>query len=298
MVVKAITPDPPATGTGKRLVAADRKRLIIKAARRAFTQSGDVRGTTVKQIALEAGISEGIIYRHFENKEDLFVQASVEPLTEAINSIVSKLALLQIDLSGRELDHLSVLYWKDLIEGLRDLVPLLGLVLFGDPEYSVPFYRDVLLPALERVTVSWNEGFRRITEEDYPHPHAVMAHFGMALIFAVDQKLALNPESSSTLAASLASMEASRFGPVMHGALKRLANAQPAAESAAPKSKSVNKNRVAATKSAKSAGVKSTGVKSTGVKSTGAKSTGAKSNSSRAAGAKSARAASNPSAQR
>ena len=37
-------------------------------ARRAFTETGDMNGTTIKLIAERSGISEGVIYRHFESK--------------------------------------------------------------------------------------------------------------------------------------------------------------------------------------------------------------------------------------
>ena len=63
-----------------RLRAADRKALILEAAGRAFAASGDVRGTTIKQIADEAGISEGMIYRHFDSKDELFEAAVTQTL--------------------------------------------------------------------------------------------------------------------------------------------------------------------------------------------------------------------------
>src|SRR5215831_7563345 len=72
----------------RRLTAEARKRSILKAARRAFTETGDMNGTTIKTIAERGGISEAVIYRHFESKDQLFYEAVVEPLREAVDVLV------------------------------------------------------------------------------------------------------------------------------------------------------------------------------------------------------------------
>lgn len=52
-------------------VVEDRREQIIDAAMRAFSQKGYTRATN-KDIAREAGITPGLIYHYFENKEALF----------------------------------------------------------------------------------------------------------------------------------------------------------------------------------------------------------------------------------
>ena len=47
-----------------RMAAADRRRHLIETAIRVFTD-GSYRGTTTAEIALAAGVSEPILYRHF-----------------------------------------------------------------------------------------------------------------------------------------------------------------------------------------------------------------------------------------
>ena len=46
-------------------------------------------GTTIKVIAEHSGISEGVIYRHFESKDQLFFEAVVEPLKQAVDELVA-----------------------------------------------------------------------------------------------------------------------------------------------------------------------------------------------------------------
>jgi AcrR family transcriptional regulator len=53
------------------MAAEDRRRQIIEVAIELFSQKG-FRGTTTKEIALAAGVSEAIIFRHFATKSELY----------------------------------------------------------------------------------------------------------------------------------------------------------------------------------------------------------------------------------
>lgn len=55
-----------------RMSAADRRAALLESACGVFAR-GSYRGTTTKEIACEAGISEPILYRHFESKRDLYL---------------------------------------------------------------------------------------------------------------------------------------------------------------------------------------------------------------------------------
>ena len=57
--------------TTHRLTAPDRRRQLIEAAMDLFSRKGFA-GTTTKEIALAAGVSEAIIFRHFATKDDLY----------------------------------------------------------------------------------------------------------------------------------------------------------------------------------------------------------------------------------
>ncbi|MBV8857638.1 MAG: TetR/AcrR family transcriptional regulator [Acidobacteria bacterium] len=56
---------------GSRMCADDRRRQIAEVAMRLFSERG-FRGTTTKEIAQAAGVSEAIIFRHFATKEELY----------------------------------------------------------------------------------------------------------------------------------------------------------------------------------------------------------------------------------
>lgn len=56
---------------GARMTGEDRRLQILKVAMRLFSQRG-FRGTTTKEIALAAGVSEAMVFRHFATKEQLY----------------------------------------------------------------------------------------------------------------------------------------------------------------------------------------------------------------------------------
>jgi AcrR family transcriptional regulator len=128
----------------RRLTAEARKSSILAAARRAFTETGDMSGTTIKVIAARSGISEGVIYRHFESKDQLFFEAVVEPLKKAVDDLVAATELVDKDeplTPQRQLETMTGLY-RQLTSTLEGILPLLGLVLFGDPQVAKKFYRE------------------------------------------------------------------------------------------------------------------------------------------------------------
>src|SRR3712207_6339125 len=64
-------PPPQAPTQAARMSADDRRRQIAEVTIRLFAERG-FRGTTTKEIAQAAGVSEAIIFRHFATKEELY----------------------------------------------------------------------------------------------------------------------------------------------------------------------------------------------------------------------------------
>jgi AcrR family transcriptional regulator len=186
------TRSPKAAGDGqptrRRLTAEARKSSILKAARRAFTETGDMNGTTIRVIAERAGISEGVIYRHFESKDQLFFEAVVEPLRQAVDELVAASEVVDRDEPlnrERQLETLNGLY-RRLLSTLKEMLPLLGLVLFGDPKVAQRFYRENFAVAMDRLAEAW-----RMVEERYGVTRdssdiTARAVMGVALILALE----------------------------------------------------------------------------------------------------------------
>ena len=58
-------------GTAARMAGGERRLQILRVAMSLFSQRG-FRGTTTKEIALAAGVSEAMVFRHFATKEELY----------------------------------------------------------------------------------------------------------------------------------------------------------------------------------------------------------------------------------
>ena len=145
-------------------------------------------GTTIKLIAARSGISEGVIYRHFESKDQLFFEAVVEPLQKAVDDMVAATELIDRDeplTPERQITSMTGLY-KQLVATLDEVLPLLGLVLFGDPEVAGRFYRENFSVAMDRLAEAW-----RVVEHRYGFPFespeiSARAVMGMALMMALE----------------------------------------------------------------------------------------------------------------
>jgi AcrR family transcriptional regulator len=155
-MAKTATSDEPRP-RARRLSAIDRRRTILDAARQSFGDVGDIAGTTMRTIAERAGISEGVIYRHFESKEQLFYEAVVEPLREAVDTLVQETEAVDTDVvltTEGQHEALTELYAR-LTATLAEVLPLLGLVLFGDPTVARRFYREHFSVAMDRLAGAW-----------------------------------------------------------------------------------------------------------------------------------------------
>lgn len=102
--------------TTHRLTAPDRRRQLIEAAMDLFSRKGFA-GTTTKEIALAAGVSEAIIFRHFATKRDLYT-AIIE---HNIHSAGAKQVLAGIDacMKRRDDEGLFRLIATEMIEEHR-----------------------------------------------------------------------------------------------------------------------------------------------------------------------------------
>ena len=103
----------------RRLPAEERRRTIVLAALRVFS-SGSYAGSTIAEIAREAGVSEPVVYRHFESKRDLWaacLDAAWEEFRAGFDAVVDELlaastAAVGPDERGGLLGSPSVARWK------------------------------------------------------------------------------------------------------------------------------------------------------------------------------------------
>ena len=133
--------------TVARMAGEERRLQILRVAMRLFSQRG-FRGTTTKEIAMAAGVSEAMVFRHFATKEELY------------SAILDHKACLH-----DELDPLQVV--SEAISRKDDRAVFEGLALDAlnqhdcDPE----FHRLLLHSALEGhelATMFWEKFVKRV----------------------------------------------------------------------------------------------------------------------------------------
>src|SRR5204862_63484 len=80
------------------MAGGERRRQILRLAVRLFSQRG-FRGTTTKESALAAGVSEAMVFRHFATKEELYsaildhkacVHETMDPLQVVADAVAAK----------------------------------------------------------------------------------------------------------------------------------------------------------------------------------------------------------------
>jgi AcrR family transcriptional regulator len=128
----------------------ERKELIIQAALKVFSRFG-IDGTKMSMIATEAGVSQGLFYRYFKSKNELFTMLIKEAMEESL-TVIEKID--NLPLSPK--DKIRILTESILDEGGKHYFMLIhqAHTSSGVPEkakqlleqYPIKLYIDRLLP--------------------------------------------------------------------------------------------------------------------------------------------------------
>src|SRR5262249_16826710 len=81
------------TATAK-LSSEERRAAIVKAVRRLFAEKG-FDGTTTRELAAAAGVSEALLFKHFPNKEALYTAMQLSCLNEEDRGRYERLTTLE-----------------------------------------------------------------------------------------------------------------------------------------------------------------------------------------------------------
>lgn len=131
-----------------RFSSAERRASILAAAKEVFIRSGYA-GARTKDIAVEAQINEALIYRHFASKEELFDAAVIEPLEswlETYNHAGSEVATAADTGTQRQLIERGA---EQYLSHMEEVLPMLGIALFGSGSYGPEFYAKRIVPLIK-----------------------------------------------------------------------------------------------------------------------------------------------------
>lgn len=189
----------------RRMPAAARRAHIIAAARRVFVRAGFA-GARTRDVAVEAGVNEALIYQHFSSKAELFESAVTEPLQEAVAQLVamSSRPPEQFDVTGEEMFRRTSEFLRDLLIVMKDIAPLLGIVLGGDAEVASGYYRERLAPALEAVSGVVAAHAEAWSHRDFDPDLVVKLAFGMTWFLALTDQFSDTVRDPDELAGQIA----------------------------------------------------------------------------------------------
>src|SRR5277367_978061 len=78
----------------KKLSGDERRAAIIQAVRKVFAEKG-FDGTTTRELAVAAGVSEALLFKHFPNKEALYSAMQVASCNERNSTQIERLKALE-----------------------------------------------------------------------------------------------------------------------------------------------------------------------------------------------------------
>jgi AcrR family transcriptional regulator len=141
-------------------------------------------------VAAEAGINEGLLYRHFRSKDELFEIAVAAPLEAAIAALVeaSGEPPEEFDGTAEVMRDRTRQFIEDLLGVMEEIAPLLGIVLFGEAEAASSYYRTRLAPALEKVEEIVVAHQAAWAHDDFDPELVVQLVFGMAWFLTLSDR--------------------------------------------------------------------------------------------------------------
>ncbi|WP_027481347.1 TetR/AcrR family transcriptional regulator [Deinococcus pimensis] len=131
---------------GDPATTASKADRILDAAARSFAERG-YHATTTKDVAREAGVAEGTIYNHFENKGALLL-ALLDRLTTAARSAVDPAEFHGLD-TRRTLTLLLTHALRGFSEGDLTLFRVVMSEILVNPDLGARFRERLLAPMLE-----------------------------------------------------------------------------------------------------------------------------------------------------
>lgn len=173
---------PRATTREPRLTGPERRQQLIDAARTVFLRHG-LGGARTRHIADEAGVNEALLYHHFDSKEAIFEVAILEPLHGMMSDLFAGATLALDARDGEEEVRRTVLH---LIRTMQEILPLLGMVLFGDPDTGRRFYQEKYYPLLRQGYELGTKAMSEWTRRPVDSAVATAVH-GMIFVAAMDR---------------------------------------------------------------------------------------------------------------
>jgi AcrR family transcriptional regulator len=162
--------------------AAERRKSILAAAQQVFAQS-NLQGARTRDIAKAASVNQATIFEHFASKEELFQEAVVAPLIDAMRGMHERMEVYESAGTPDEIAELALPSATRHLQDMVDIFPLFTAAMFSDPELGRQLYRDHIAPLLRQR----GQVLDGITRDGLDLDFVGLANFGMLFAVAMDQ---------------------------------------------------------------------------------------------------------------
>lgn len=176
-------------GTRRRLSGSKRRDQIIASARSVFVEHG-LAGTRTRDLAEAAGVNEALIYQHFGSKKELFDEAVIRPLEEAVEGLVARSGTPpeEFDTTATLMREGTRTFIAELLHVMDGISPLLGAALFGGSGSPSEYYEQRLLPIITQIEDVIRAGLGSWTHRDFDPRMTVRMTFGTAWIYSLEAR--------------------------------------------------------------------------------------------------------------
>lgn len=178
--------------SGGRMAGSDRRKQIVQLASELFARKG-FNGTTTKEIAEAAGVSEAIIFRHFATKSDLYA-AIVDDRVQAIEA--EFMPKLEAAMTRKEDRALFETLAFEILEFHRRDQTVLRLLLYSALEghdLSRHWFKRYVIGLYDRFSVYFKERQADGIYREIEPKAALRAFIGMAINQSIAQYLLRDP---------------------------------------------------------------------------------------------------------
>lgn len=171
-----------------RLTGPERRAQILAAAREEFLERGFA-GARVQSVAVAAGVTNALIYKHFPSKEALFEEAVMAPVHDLLTERIEHLRSLPEDPAGKAQRDSTREFIRALLRMFVESVDALGVILFGERRHARRFYTEQVRPLIDASIEASRVNSERWPHRDFDFDTAVTAAFGMAFWLALDRSM-------------------------------------------------------------------------------------------------------------
>lgn len=178
---------------GARKAAKDREKDILNAAIKVFSERS-YNAATTSEIAKEAGVAEGTIFKYFKNKKELLNKVMIELITVFGNKfIISRLNRVIEENKGKsEREILKSIFMDriDLIEKNQDIIKIIITEIQYQEDLREAFIKNIIMTGKDIITQFIENGIMNKTFREVNVHIAARSLVGMVAMYVMQSKLA------------------------------------------------------------------------------------------------------------